>query len=60
MSVKRVLNNLPKNVMPSVAPIYKALVCGGVTIAVYCKVNVFVVAFEECEMWPTNELLEKS
>lgn len=50
----------PRNVIPSVAPIYKAPVSGCVTIAVYCKVNVFVVVFEECEMWPTNQLLKES
>ncbi len=50
----------PRNVIPSVAPIYKAPVCGCVTIAVCCKVNVFVVVFEQCEMWPTNELLKES
>lgn len=50
----------PRNVIPSVAPIYKAPVCGCVTVAVCCKVNVFVVVFEECEMWPTNELSKES
>lgn len=29
------------------------------TIAVYCRVDVFVVVFEECEMWPTNALLKE-
>lgn len=50
----------PRNVIPSVAPIYKAPICGCVTITACCKVNVFVVVFEECEMWPTNELLKEA
>lgn len=49
----------PRNVIPSVAPIYKAPFCGCVTIAVYCKVDVFVVVFEQCEMWPKENVLLK-
>lgn len=48
----------PRNVIPSVAPIYKAPFCGCVTIAVHCK-DFLVIHFEVWEMWQTNELLKE-
>lgn len=51
-----VQHQLPRNGKPSVDSIYEKPFGGGATLAVHCKDNIPVLAFEVCQMWPIKEL----